>query len=205
MGRWGRGPLRPGPLGALLFAPSGPVPWPLAHSLLPGWPHPPRFSTIWVLGRKGLCFQHLLPASPHPLPGLVTGCTSVAQPGPVLIWPLDGWVEWAAGTVSPPSHPPYLSSRCAFLPIDSFVSDAPSPFISIPLPLPAQLSPDFGFSLLLSPRLLSASPSLPFSLSPAPRCAGVGRALFLPLVSGLGHHSRGSRGRPDPQDPQPQV
>lgn len=182
------------------------VPWPLAHSLLPGWPHPPRFSTVWVLGRKGLCFQHLLPAAPHPLPGLLTGRTSVAQQTQCSS---DPWMGGGRQALRPLPRTPRVCHLavlcCALLPIDSFVSDAPSPFISAPLPLPAQLSPDFGFSLLLSPRLLSAAPSPPFSLSPAPRCAGVGRALFLPLVSGLGHHSRGSKGRPDPQDPQPQV
>ena len=79
-----------------------------------------------------------------------------------------GWVGGVGSwTVCPPSSPPHLSSRRASLPSDSSASHAPSPFISIPLSLPAQLAPDSGFSLLLSSCLWAAAPHF-LSLSPAP-------------------------------------
>lgn len=169
-------------------------PWPLACSLLPGGPTP---SQVWhpsVLGRKGLGFHPLLPTAPHPLLGWSQAAfqwLSRSHGSSASLAP--GWVGGRGRSrCAPPLHPPCLSSRCAFLLIDSFISNVPSPFVSIPLPLPAQLSPDFCFSLLLSPHLLSAAPSLPLSLSIPQVLArrgwgrGRGRALFLPHWC-LGH------------------
>lgn len=68
----------------------------------------------------------------------------------------------------------HLSSDCmALLITDSSVSEA------IPLSLPARLSPYFCSSIFLSPRLLSAAPSLPSFLSPLPTgMCGVGPCSF---------------------------
>lgn len=181
---------------------------PLAHSWLLRWPYPPRFWTGCILGSKDLCFHQPLPAAPHPAPGLVTDSILVASVLICLPGPWVGGRSWQLDCVPSLEPPPHLSSRRASLPIDSSVSHAPSPFISIPLSLPAQLAPDSGFSLLLSSRLWAAAPHF-LSPSPAPGVWGGVRGRigpwFLPLVSGLGHHSCGSRGRPGPQNRHPEA